>query len=237
MAKKKAGSRKKSTSKKKASVKKKASSKKKVVAKKAGAKSVEFDASEIEMIPVDEMYPRLTNYNEHSDEQIDEIVRSLNRFAMVAPVLIDEDNIIIHGHGTWEAVKRSDRDACPCVRATHLTDDEKEELQITLNDLPRWATPNHEMYMRSIQRVQGGDDDYRIVGIAPERMGAIMESAEWGNIAQPAPKAREDGGRQNTSGADANMRTITITVPNEIEDAVMAALSSSLEFFDGVIFG
>ncbi|ENA1166700.1 ParB N-terminal domain-containing protein, partial [Salmonella enterica] len=45
------------------------------------------------------------NSRTHSDEQVDQIVNSIREFGFTTPVLIDEDNEIIAGHGRLTAAE------------------------------------------------------------------------------------------------------------------------------------
>lgn len=43
------------------------------------------------------------NSRTHSPDQINQIMRSIEQFGFTNPLLIDEDNLIIAGHGRLEA--------------------------------------------------------------------------------------------------------------------------------------
>lgn len=52
------------------------------------------------------------NARTHSDEQIEKLARSIQEFGFVNPVLIDEKNMIIAGHGRVRAAKSSGLRKC-----------------------------------------------------------------------------------------------------------------------------
>jgi len=53
----------------------------------------------IEMLGVDDLIPYARNARTHSPEQIAKIAASIQEFGFINPVLIDENNSIIAGHG------------------------------------------------------------------------------------------------------------------------------------------
>ncbi len=59
----------------------------------------------IEMIKLEDLHPYARNARTHSRKQIRQIAKSIERFRFCNPVLIDDDNQIITGHGRVEAAK------------------------------------------------------------------------------------------------------------------------------------
>ena len=51
------------------------------------------------MLPIEELNPYENNAKLHPKEQIDQIVRSMEEFGNNDPIAIDENNVIIEGHG------------------------------------------------------------------------------------------------------------------------------------------
>ena len=50
--------------------------------------------------------PYKQNARKHSDKQIGKIAESMKRFGFNNPILVDKDNMIVAGHGRWEAAKK-----------------------------------------------------------------------------------------------------------------------------------
>lgn len=55
---------------------------------------------------VEDLIPYEKNSRTHSEEQIEKVVASIKEFGWTNPILIDEDQGIIAGHGRLEAAKR-----------------------------------------------------------------------------------------------------------------------------------
>jgi DNA modification methylase len=65
--------------------------------------------------------PRATNPRTHSPRQIKQIGASIKTFGFITPVLIDEANGIVAGHGRIAAAKSLGMTDIPTVRVDHLT--------------------------------------------------------------------------------------------------------------------
>jgi len=61
----------------------------------------------------------------HSKKQIRQIAQSIERFGFTNPVLIDEANGIIAGHGRVLAAQAIGLKDVPCLRLAHLSELEK----------------------------------------------------------------------------------------------------------------
>jgi ParB-like chromosome segregation protein Spo0J len=57
------------------------------------------------IVPIDQIRPHPRNARTHSKKQIQQIAVSIRALGFAAPVLIDEDKVLIAGHGRLEAAK------------------------------------------------------------------------------------------------------------------------------------
>lgn len=78
-----------------------------------------------------------SNYNSriHSEAQIEKIAASMEEFGFLNPIIIDEEDEIIAGHGRFLAAKHLNIDEVPTIRLTHLTDDKKRAFIIADNKI------------------------------------------------------------------------------------------------------
>ena len=78
-----------------------------------------------EMVAISALQPYARNARTHSRRQIKKIAASIQRFGFVNPVLIDENNLIIAGHGRVAAAKQLNWAEVPTLRVDHLNETEK----------------------------------------------------------------------------------------------------------------
>jgi len=76
-----------------------------------------WPAEKVEMWSVDDLEPYARNARTHPDEQIRQIMGSMERFGFTIPILVSEDSTIIAGHGRLEAAKRLGYDEVPVMVA------------------------------------------------------------------------------------------------------------------------
>ena len=63
------------------------------------------EKTQIEYVSVDNLKAYERNARTHSDEQVQQVAESIKEFGFTNPVLIDENNELIAGHGRTMAAK------------------------------------------------------------------------------------------------------------------------------------
>src|SRR6195256_5795879 len=84
---------------------------------------------------VDALKPRSTNPRTHSKKQIGQIASAIRLFGFTNPVLVDDANGIVAGHGRVEAAKVVGLDQVPTVRLSAMSDAEIRAYVIADNRL------------------------------------------------------------------------------------------------------
>lgn len=98
---------------------------------------------QIEKVNINKIKPYKNNAKIHTQKQIEQVIDSIEEFGFNDPIAIDENNVIIEGHGRWEALKlllptHSEFKTVDCIRLCHLNDEQKRAYihahnQLTLN--------------------------------------------------------------------------------------------------------
>ena len=94
-----------------------------------------IEALKIEQRNLSDLIPYAANSRTHSDEQVAQIAASITEFGWTNPILIDEQNSVIAGHGRILAAKKLGFDAVPCIVLDSLTSDQKKALVIADNKI------------------------------------------------------------------------------------------------------
>lgn len=103
--------------------------------KKLEYKKREYRNIEYEMLPISELKPYPQNTKCHTKLQISKIAASIKNYGFDVPIVIDENSMILKGHGRWEALKILGRVHVPVIRRTDLTEEEKRIHIISDNKL------------------------------------------------------------------------------------------------------
>lgn len=84
-------------------------------------------------IEIGKLKPYKLNAKKHPPEQIDGIALSIKKFGFYAPVVVDENNNIIAGHGRLEAAKLIGAKTVPVVRLEGLSEQDVRALRLIDN--------------------------------------------------------------------------------------------------------
>ena len=88
----------------------------------------------VEYIPINDIKPYENNAKIHTDEQIEQIKRSIEEFGMNDPIGIwGKDNIIIEGHGRLMALQELGWTEVPVIRLDDLTDEQRKAYTLIHN--------------------------------------------------------------------------------------------------------
>lgn len=98
-----------------------------------------MSALNIESVPTGRLKPYSRNARTHSDRQIHQIAASIKEFGFTNPVLVDQEDRIIAGHGRVAAAKVLGLTELPVVRIEHLTEAQKRAYVIADNRLAEKA--------------------------------------------------------------------------------------------------
>ena len=90
---------------------------------------------QIELIEINLINEYENNVKIHTDEQIEQIIMSIQKYGNNDPIAIDENNTIIEGHGRFLALKRLGYTTIPVIKLGHLTDEQKREYILIHNKL------------------------------------------------------------------------------------------------------
>ena len=90
---------------------------------------------EIIKINIQDIKPYEKNAKLHPLEQIEQIKKSILEFGNNDPIAIDENNVIIEGHGRYEALKQLKYNEIECIRLSHMTEEQKKAYILVHNKL------------------------------------------------------------------------------------------------------
>ncbi len=128
----------------------------------------------IEYRSLDELIPYANNSRTHSDEQVAQIAASIREFGFTNPILIDEENGIIAGHGRLMAARRIGMDKVPCIVIAGLTEAQKKALVIADNKLALNADWDEDMLAAEIERLQELSFDIDLLGFSEEELDELL---------------------------------------------------------------
>jgi DNA modification methylase len=131
-------------------------------------------AKTIEWLETKGLIPYAKNSRTHSEAQVAQIAGSIKEFGFNNPVLIDEDNGIIAGHGRVMAAQKLGLQAVPCIRLAHLSDTQRKAYVIADNRLALNAGWDDQMLTVELQELDSESFDLSLLGFEADELNALL---------------------------------------------------------------
>jgi ParB-like chromosome segregation protein Spo0J len=141
------------------------------------ANSPKRPGPEIEWVAIAALKPAPNNARTHSKRQIKLIVRSIERFGFMNPILIDGEQGIIAGHGRWAAAKLLGLQKVPTLRFEHLSDADKRAYILADNRIAEKAGWDREILAIELQAFVDMDSDIELTGFEMPEVDLILDGA------------------------------------------------------------
>jgi hypothetical protein len=125
---------------------------------------------------VADLIPYALNSREHSDEQVAQIAASIRAFGFTNPVLIDEQNNLIAGHGRVLAARKLAMEQVPAIVVTGMDERKRRALIIADNKLALNASWNMDALLVEIRDL--GDEFGKLMGFSQDELLDVLKSNE-----------------------------------------------------------
>lgn len=137
-------------------------------------------SNELELLETSILIPYARNSRTHSDAQVQQIASSIKEFGFTNPILIDETNGIIAGHGRLLAAQLLKIKLVPCIRLGYLTDAQKRAYVIADNKLALNAGWDDELLSLELKDLQLNNFDLSLTGFNDEELAKLLVEAVEG---------------------------------------------------------
>jgi DNA modification methylase len=135
----------------------------------------------VEQIAPRRLIPYTGNARTHSDGQVKQIARSIERFGFTNPVLVDDGLNIIAGHGRVLAALKLGLEAIPVLRLKHLSERDRRAYILADNKLAQNAGWDKELLAIELQWLIQAEFDVQDTGFSVSEVDQIIESVEESN--------------------------------------------------------
>lgn len=125
--------------------------------------------------PIKDLIPYARNSKIHTDKQINQIASSMKEFGFTNPVLIDEKDGIIAGHGRILAADKLKYKDAPCIILSGLTEAQKRAYVIADNKIAENAGWDEEMLKLEIMDLNGLNFDLDILGFDKDELDDLLD--------------------------------------------------------------
>ena len=127
---------------------------------------------------VQDLIPYINNSRTHSEEQVNQIVASINEFGFTNPLLIDEKDNIIAGHGRLLASKKLKMEEVPCIVLSGLTEAQKKAYIIADNKMALNAGWDFNLLSLELENLKELDFDLELTGFSVDEIDGLLNTNE-----------------------------------------------------------
>jgi len=134
------------------------------------------------------------NPRTHTDSQIDLIAESIKRFGWTVPILVDENNRIVAGHGRALAASRLGLEKVPCIRLSGLSEAEIRAYTIADNRLAQLSAWDDDVLSSELDAILEADPSFKtVVGFTEQEIADMIGSPA------EVPEPKEEKPKKDTT--------------------------------------
>lgn len=139
-----------------------------------------WPADKVERRQVSDLLPYARNARTHSDEQVAQIAASIREWGWTTPVLVDEQNTIIAGHGRVMAANKLGIADIPVMVATGWTEAQKKAYVLADNKLAENAGWDMEKLKVEMIDLQAMEFDMPLIGFSEDELTKLLADKTQG---------------------------------------------------------
>lgn len=140
--------------------------------------------------PTSKLVPYARNARTHSDDQVAEIVGSIEKFGFTNPILVSDAGDVIAGHGRLAAATKLGLDEVPVIVIKGLSETARRELTLADNRIALNAGWDAEKLSAELSALSDVGSDLRSLGFSGEELDKFLSGGGKTdpNDAPPVPK-------------------------------------------------
>lgn len=128
---------------------------------------------EVVIMDIEKLIDNPNNVKIHTQEQIELIKKSIDKLGFNSIVVIDEENMILAGHGRVLALKETGEKTVPCLKISNLSEEEKLQIMMMDNTSVLMTGIDEEMAKLVIERLELAEADLELTGLSLEKISEL----------------------------------------------------------------
>lgn len=129
------------------------------------------------------------NARVHPKEQVDQIAASITEFGFTAPILVDDKNGILAGHGRYAAAKLLKMKKVPVIQLKHLNDIQRRAYMIADNKIPLSAQWDAKKLDTELKALTKNGYDLLLTGFSEEDIARLSDDLDEMSLRQTSSAA------------------------------------------------
>lgn len=110
----------------------------------------------LQTIKLKNIYPYERNVRKN-DSAVDSVIKSIEQCTYVAPIILDENNVILAGHTRYKALKKLGRIECECIVKEGLTEEQKKKYRLLDNKTNELSDLDFDLLSDELEGLDFGD--------------------------------------------------------------------------------
>lgn len=132
---------------------------------------------DVQKIKLHDLKPLEVNVRRHNDNQIKELIRSVEQFGQTRAIVVDEENNILIGNGLHAAMVKAGHAECFIYRKAGLSETEKKKLILADNKTYSLGTDDYENIEAYLADI-AATGDFDVAGFDEGVLRDLMRDAE-----------------------------------------------------------
>lgn len=128
---------------------------------------------EVAYIATTDVIPYVNNARSHSEQQVGQVAASIKEFGFNNPILIDEHNGVIAGHGRLAAAQKLGLELIPTITLAGLTEAQRKAYVIADNKLTENSRWDFDLLSLEIEQLKDLDFDVALLGFSEVELDGI----------------------------------------------------------------
>jgi DNA modification methylase len=137
--------------------------------------------SDLVQLPPEQLSPWPGNPRSHSDAQLAKLSASIRRFGFTVPLIVDENNVVLSGHGRLEAATKLKLSTVPVRVISGLTQAEKRAYVVADNKLAMLSSWNVDKLKEELSLLVEDEFEVEVTGFSTAELDLM-----FGEVAQDA---------------------------------------------------
>ncbi len=134
---------------------------------------------EVAYVATTDLIPYANNPRTHSDQQVAQVAASIQEFGFNNPILIDEHNSIIAGHGRLAAAQKLEMNTVPTILLEGLSEAQRKAYVIADNKLTENGGWDYDILAVEIDRLKELDVNIDLTGFGVEELQVITQDVDF----------------------------------------------------------
>jgi ParB-like nuclease domain len=133
-----------------------------------------WPADSVERWPIAKIKPYARNARLHSEDQVQQIAASMKKFGVTTPLLVDEDGVLIFGHGRRRAAEVLGYKELPVSIARGWSEDDKKAYRIADNQLGLTSEWDLPLLQIELKELKASEFELPVLGFPELKLVAFM---------------------------------------------------------------